>query len=169
MQACQSIDSQTHTDWHHYVIGDGTPPIDYKSEKRSTFGFSRSLGAEEPGLNMPDGTPNPLQRWALKNIDLDDYVCFLDDDNVYHPEFLDEMIGALEKNLHAGIALCQVEDKRHKRNIDGYPEAPRCDNGGVLYRRQVVKSIEFPFASLNKNARLRTRIYKIVRRAVRLD
>lgn len=151
LAACESVEKQTYTNWHHYVIGDGVLPADLRSDKRSSFGFTRALGAEEPGLNMPDGTPNPLQRWALKNLDVSDYICFLDDDNVYRPDFLGKMVAALAQAPNAGLALCGVEDLRHKQNIDGYPEPSRCDNSGVMYRRSVVKAIEFPRASIEKN------------------
>ncbi|UKI26760.1 MAG: glycosyltransferase family 2 protein [Bacilli bacterium] len=39
---------------------------------------------------MPNGTPNPLLRWAIKNIDLGDYLCFLDDDNIYKDDYLEK-------------------------------------------------------------------------------
>lgn len=74
--ACESVDRQSFKDYHHYVLGDGVLPTEYENEKRSTLGFSTPLGAKEPGANMPNGTPNPLLRWAIKNIDLGDYLCF---------------------------------------------------------------------------------------------
>lgn len=150
-EACESVNIQTFKDWHHYVIGDGVLPQDYLHQQRSSFGFSRALGAEEPGANMPDGTPNPLQRWALKKLDLGEYVCFLDDDNQYSPTFLMEMIQSLEKHLDKGVALCAVDDRRHGQVIDGFPMYPRCDNSGAMYRMEVAKTIEFPHASMDKN------------------
>lgn len=149
--ACKSVETQTYRNWHHYVIGDGLPPKDFRHDQRTTFGFSRALGAEEPGANMLDGTPNPLQRWSLSHLDLGDYVCFLDDDNIYGPDFLEKMVRKLERTPDAGIVLCAVEDLRHGQNLDGYPEYYRCDNSGFLMKREVAKSIEFPRASLNKN------------------
>ncbi|MEG3967134.1 glycosyltransferase family A protein [Microcoleus sp. T2B6] len=148
--ACASIDRQSYPYWHHYVIGDGVLPSDYAHSKRTSFGFSRALGAEEPGLNKPDGTPNPLQRWALKHLDISDFVCFLDDDNIYKQDFLEEMVSLLEKNRSHGIALCGVEDRRYHQNIDGFPEIGHCDNSGFMARGEAVKSIPFPFASMEK-------------------
>lgn len=150
-EACKSVEKQTYKNWHHYVIGDGIPPLDYSHKNRTTFGFSKSLGFQEPGANMPNGTPNPLQRWALKHLELSNFVCFLDDDNKYEPFFLEKMVNALTKNRNAGISLCTVKDLRYNQIIDGYPEYPRCDNSGVLYRHSVVKAIEFPKASMQKN------------------
>ncbi|MGH8903837.1 MAG: hypothetical protein ACRDYA_19715 [Egibacteraceae bacterium] len=148
-QACESVDRQTYTDWHHYVIGDGVLPRDCASPRRTTVGFAQPLGATEPGLNMPDGTPNPMLRWALRHLDVGRYVCFLDDDNTYKPEFLETMVAALESASHAGIVLCALEDHRYGRLIPGFPDG-RCDNSGFLARREVVKRVEFPRASPSK-------------------
>ncbi|MDO5568561.1 MAG: hypothetical protein Q4G04_00410 [bacterium] len=150
-QACESVDNQTFKDYHHYVLGDGILPTEYSSEKRSTLGFSTALGAKEPGANMPNGTPNPLLRWAIKNLDLGEYLCFLDDDNVYKNNYLEEMVKILDTDESIGLVLCGAEDLRYEQNIDGFPELGRCDNSAFMVRKEIAKSIEFPYASLDKN------------------
>lgn len=149
--ACESVDRQSFKDYHHYVLGDGVLPTEYENEKRSTLGFSTPLGAKEPGANMPNGTPNPLLRWAIKNIDLGDYLCFLDDDNIYKDDYLEKMVKILDENLDVGLVLCGAEDLRYEQNIDGYPELGRCDNSAFMVRSEIAKSIEFPHASMDKN------------------
>ncbi len=149
--ACESVDKQTFKDYHHYVLGDGVLPTEYENPNRSTLGFSSSLGAKEPGANMPNGTPNPLLRWAIKNLDLGDFLCFLDDDNIYKDNYLEEMVRVLDENPDIGLVLCGAEDLRYDQNIDGYPELGRCDNSAFMVRRDIAKSIEFPYASLDKN------------------
>jgi tetratricopeptide (TPR) repeat protein len=142
--ACRSVDDQTYRDWHHYVLGDGVVPTDYRHPQRTTLGFARALGAEEPGLNMPDGTPNPLLRWSLEHLALGELVCFLDDDNAYRPSFLERMVAALEHGGDTvGIALCQLADHRYGRLIEGYPDG-RCDNSGFLARSSLARRIRFP-------------------------
>lgn len=150
-EACISVDNQTFKDWHHYVLGDGILPTEYQSERRSTLGFSTSLGEKEPGANMPNGTPNPLLRWALKNLDLAEYVCFLDDDNTYREDYLEKMINILDEDPDIGLVLCGAEDLRYSQDIDGYPELGRCDNSAFLIRSKIAKKIEFPYASMDKN------------------
>lgn len=149
--ACESVDRQTYKDYHHYVLGDGILPTEYQNDKRSTLGFSTALGAKEPGANMPNGTPNPLLRWAIKNLDIGEYLCFLDDDNIYKENYLEEMVKVLDNNPNIGIVLCGAEDLRYEQNIDGYPELGRCDNSAFMVRREIAKSIEFPHASMDKN------------------
>ncbi len=151
IQACKSVDKQTYKNWHHFVIGDGVLPDELRHPNRSVFGFSHAYGKEEPGLNMPDGTPNPMQRWALKNLNLNDYFCFLDDDNVYDKNFLKKMVEAIEKHKNIGCVLCGVKDQRHFQNITGEPILGKCDNSGVMFRAKLATTIEFPKASLKKN------------------
>ena len=149
--ACDSVDKQTYKNYYHFVLGDGVLPTDYSNDKRMCLGFSKVMGITEPGANMPNGTPNPMQRWALKNLDFGEYVCFLDDDNTYEPDYLEKMVNALESNTNVGVALCGATDLRYAQDIDGFPEDYRCDNSAFMARRHVVKDIEFPRASLDKN------------------
>ena len=151
VQACKSVDEQTYKNWHHFVLGDGVLPDELRHPNRSVFGFSHAYGKEEPGLNMPDGTPNPLQRWALNNLKLDEYFCFLDDDNIYDKNFLKKMVATIESNPDIGCVLCGVKDQRHFQNITGEPILGRCDNSGVIFRTKLATKIEFPHASLDKN------------------
>jgi hypothetical protein len=146
-EACESVTGQTSDDWHHVVIGDGVRPLDVRHPRRSTLGFTRSLGAEEPGANMPDGTPNPLQRWALRHLDLGDYVCFLDDDNLYEPRFVERMVAALDARPDVGLALCMVDDRRYGRRLGGHPRYGECDNSAFLLRAELAKRVDFPMAS----------------------
>lgn len=149
--ACRSVDRQTYTNWHHYVIGDGVLPLEVENPKRSVFGFTRALGATEPSANMPNGTQNPLQRWALKNLDLGDYICFIDDDNLYDEHFLEKMVAALDAHPEVGIALCGADDQRYHQRMDGVPVVGRCDNSAFLLRSSIAKQIEFPYASMEKD------------------
>ena len=98
-----------------------------------------------------DGTPNPLLRWALKHLELGEYICFLDDDNRYRPAFLTRMVEALESDPSVGIAICGVDDQRYGQRIEGFPWYGGCDNSGFLIRRNCAKTIEFPRASATRD------------------
>jgi tetratricopeptide (TPR) repeat protein len=160
-EACESVNNQTFHDWHHYVIGDGVLPVDYAHPNRTTIGFTRPIGADEPGADMPDGTPNPILRWALQHLALGKFVCFLDDDNLYKPEFLQIMHDALSQNPNAGIAICAVEDLRYGKDIDGYPGYERCDNSGFLAYSHIAKEIGFPRATPDRSV---TQDYEFIKR-----
>ncbi len=146
LSCCESVNRQTFRDWHHFVLGDGLLPHDYRHENRTTIGFSRPLGAYEPALDKPNGTPNPILRWGIQHLDLGEYLCFLDDDNTYEPDFLLEMLNAIEDSK-TGIVLCALNDLRNEDIHDGFPELGRCDNSAFLVRSEIAKSIGFPWAS----------------------
>lgn len=149
--ACESVDKQTFQNWHHYVIGDGCLPYDYPSSHRTTIGFTNPIGSTQPALDKPDGTPNPILAWALDHLELFDYVCFLDDDNIYRSTFLEKMLSALLNNPKRGIAICAVENMRGNwQETDGFPEYRRCDNSGFLARSTLAKKIGFPKATRDK-------------------
>jgi hypothetical protein len=159
--ACTSVDQQTFADWHHFVIGDGVSPTDYRHARRSTIGFTRALGATEPTADMPFGTPDPVLRWALDHLDVGRFVCFLDDDNAYEPGFLSCMADALTDS-GAGIALCKlsiaearfcdgrprseyrIDHDQHLPPLDGYPEPERCDASGFLTYGRLAQHVGFP-------------------------
>lgn len=143
---CESIDKQSYGGWHHYVIGDGILPADYHHAKRTTIGFTRPVGAYEPALDKPNGTPNPILRWGITHLDMNEFLCFLDDDNTYEPGFLENMMTAME-TTQAGIALCALNDCRNEDVHDGYPELGRCDNSAFLVRSHIAKEFGFPNAS----------------------
>jgi hypothetical protein len=172
-EVCKSVDNQTFTDWHHYVIGDGVLPVDYKHPQRTTIGFTSPIGATEPAADMPEGTPNPILRWALQHLTLGKFVCFLDDDNAYRPNFLQMMLEALTHSS-AGIAICALEDLRfggesESESVtspslyrvdndplssphDAYPECGRCDASGFLAYSHMAKAVGFPVATPDVNA-----------------
>lgn len=141
---CASIDAQTLPDWHHYVLGDGVLPTDYSHPQRTTMGFTQPLGKYEPSQDKPSGTPNPIFRWAIDHLGLNECLCFLDDDNAYRQDFLEVMYKAL-KESSVGIAICALENCRSEDLHDGYPELGRCDTSGFLVYSHVAKEIGFPF------------------------
>lgn len=149
--ACESINNQTYKNWHHYVIGDGVLPKDYNHQQRTTLAFTKPLGAFEPSFDKPDGTPNPILRWALKHLELEDYVCFLDDDNTYEPLFIEVMLNTLLENHDKGIVLCALNDLRDDDIHDGYQELGRCDNSAFLVKTSIAKEVGFRYANPKKD------------------
>jgi hypothetical protein len=141
--ACRSVDEQGFADWHHFVIGDGVAPTEYHHPRRTTIGFTRHIGADEPASDMLYGTPNPVLRWAFQHLRLGRFVCLLDDDNIYRPNFLQVMMQALARS-DAGIAICALEDLRDSAVHDAYPELERCDMSGFLTYSRIVQEIGFP-------------------------
>jgi hypothetical protein len=125
------------------VLGDGLLVADYIHPQRTTIGFARPIGAEEPALDTPYGTAWPIYRWALNHLQLGEYVCFLDDDNEYLPTYLETMVAALEASS-AGIVLCPLEDLRDADPHEGYPWKGHCDTSGFVARSTAARDIGIP-------------------------
>jgi hypothetical protein len=149
--ACRSIDNQSFQNWHHYVLGDRVLPTVGGGPKRTVMGFNYPTGNLEPALNMPGGTQNPLLRWALQNFRLGEFLCILDDDNIYLPDFLQTMREVLQCS-NAGIALCPLIDLRADSEHDGYPELGRCDMSAFMVRSTLAQEMDFPFESPLRDA-----------------
>lgn len=150
--ACESINNQTFQDWHHYVIGDGITPIDYPHTRRTTIGFSRHIGGSEVAADKPYGTPNPIWRWAVQHLNIGQFFCLLDDDNIYKPRYIETMLTTLFSNPQAGIVLCALEDLRQDAIHDGYPELGRCDTSAFIVRSDIVQKIGIPKEYPNRDA-----------------
>lgn len=100
------VNWQIFQDWEHVIVSDGADPVlrEYfalksKDEpKRHFYELENNhgdYGASVRKLAMP----------LLKG----KYIAFLDDDNVIFPEFLEEMVGALEgTDADVGFAVCQI-------------------------------------------------------------
>ena len=100
------VNWQTFQDWEHVIVSDGPDEVlrEYfavksKDEIRRHFyeleENHADYGASVRKLAMP-----------LLN---GKYIAFLDDDNVIFPEFLEEMVGALEgTGPEVGFAVCQI-------------------------------------------------------------
>lgn len=100
------VNWQSFKDWEHVIVSDGHDPSlrEYfnhtlKDEPRRHFHEldenHNDYGASVRRLAMP----------LLKG----KYFAFLDDDNIMFPEFLEEMVGALEgTDQDVGFAVCQI-------------------------------------------------------------
>lgn len=100
------VNWQTFQDWEHVIVSDGPDPVlreyfavkskdDPKRHFHELEENHADYGASVRKLAMP----------LLKG----KYIAFLDDDNVMFPEFLEEMVGALEgSDPDVGFAVCQI-------------------------------------------------------------
>jgi tetratricopeptide (TPR) repeat protein len=87
----------------------------------------------------------------MAHLRLGEFLCCLDDDNVYSPHFLETMHRALVDAPTVGIALCAADDLRYGRHeMDGFPEYGRCDNSAFLVRSSVAKAVGFPYGGVSR-------------------
>lgn len=107
LNRCMScVNWQSYQDWEHVIVSDG------KDEVLREY-FNR-ISSEEPRRRFIELEENHADYGAsVRKIALPQlkgkYFAFLDDDNVMFPEFLEEMVGALEgTGPEVGFAVCKI-------------------------------------------------------------
>lgn len=112
LQALQSVDSQTLKDWELWVVDDG-----------SQDGSSGAVEQHFPKARLLRLCPG-LGASSARNLALEQaqgrYIAFLDDDDLWHPTFLERMVGALERFPTASLAFSDHTTV----GVDGVPFRP---------------------------------------------
>ncbi len=100
------VNWQSFQDWEHVIVSDGPDPVlrEYFSVKSKDDPKRQFIELEE---NHADYGAS-VRKLAMPMLN-GKYIAFLDDDNVMFPEFLEEMVGALEgTDSDVGFAVCQI-------------------------------------------------------------
>ena len=111
-----SILGQMHTNVDIHIVGDGCSEetLNKMGDLRAIFKDDRLRFTNRP---RPEYPPDGLDAWHVSgshawNYGLDtvkgEYVCFLADDDEYHPEFIEALLDAIIEN-DAGLAWCASE------------------------------------------------------------
>lgn len=99
-----SVRSQIFQDWEQIVCSDGMfepnvkQMMDEDFDKRQIYCY-----AEENQGHYGAGIRNYVMKHCVG-----EYLCFLDDDNVLFPDYLQKMTLALDKNENAGFAISRT-------------------------------------------------------------
>ncbi len=120
-RAIESVRAQDFTDWEMNIVGDCTPD--------DTEGTVRSYG--DPRLrfhNLPEKSPPGshgaiAKNHALFEMSRGEYIAYLDDDDIYRPNYLSTMIGFMREHPGTVFAYCRClyRDKKSGRRIWGNP------------------------------------------------
>lgn len=128
-QTVASIIAQTHEGWHHYIIDTGSP---------DRAALSHAIDSALVGRTAPDAIRDRITvasserpgvsagRNAGVALGHGDYVAFLDDDDAWHPEFLQRMATALANTKGAVAAYCagRYMDDEGELRPDHWPARP---------------------------------------------
>lgn len=145
LEAIQSIQEQTHTDWEMLITDDGSP---CQEEIRNIL---TRVSNEDPRIrpifnsaeaNHPSKVWNQMIAKAKG-----DYICMLDDDNRKYPAFMERLVSILDNNPDYDAATCYsimddgITPRLHNRSSGASADTMRChnhiDSGEVLYRKSV--------------------------------
>lgn len=107
-RAIDSVFAQTHKDWHLYIVADGCNPeikfntqitlIKVAGQHNDSGAFARNYGIKISGSSivintLDDEEPEPLNNW----------LCFLDDDDLYLPRALETVSNIIKNNPECSI------------------------------------------------------------------
>lgn len=120
-QAIESVRAQDFQNWEMNIVGDCTPD--------DTEGTVRSYG--DPRLHFynlpvksPPGSHGAIAKnHAIFNMSRGQYIAYLDDDDIYRPDYLSTMLGYLIKKPDIVFLYCRCmyRDKKTGRKVWGNP------------------------------------------------
>ncbi|HMO50452.1 MAG TPA: glycosyltransferase [Kiritimatiellia bacterium] len=119
--AITSVLAQDFVDWEMCVVGDCTPD-DTEGTLRS-YGDSRLRFYNLPVKSPPGSHGAIAKNHAIFSMAKGDYIAYLDDDDIYRPNYLSTMMGYMQANPAAAIAYCRCmyRDKKSGRRVWGNP------------------------------------------------
>lgn len=120
-RAIQSVLAQDYPAWEHLIVGDCTP--DHTEAVVASFGDARLRYFNLPVKSPPRSHGALAKNHGIKHMAQGAYIAYLDDDDVYHPDFLSTMMGYLEAHAQAQLVYCRsaYRDKKTGRTIWGNP------------------------------------------------
>jgi glycosyltransferase involved in cell wall biosynthesis len=120
-KAIESVRAQDFTDWEMCVVGDCTP--DHTGDVVASFNDPRLKFYNLPEKSPPRAHGSIAKNHAIFKMSSAPRIGYLDDDDLYHPDFLSTMMGFLASNPAARVAYCRCQylDKKTGRRIWGNP------------------------------------------------
>jgi len=143
----QCIEEQTHKDWHHIVVNNNREPIKriypaIRNKKRVMVDVGVDTG-HYGGFSRNVGAMLAFSYFSDRRRDYDDeWVCFLDDDNLWYPHHLETLVRGHEENPEAMLIGVDAEirsykDKEYKHILSCKIVHQNCDLGNFLYNRKM--------------------------------
>lgn len=120
-QAIESLLRQTYTRWQMCIVGDCTP--DHTAEVVASYGDPRLEFYNLPVKSPPRSHGSLAKNHALQNMARGEWIGYLDDDDRFLPNYLEEMMGYLERHPEADFLYCRCRylDKKTGKRIWGNP------------------------------------------------
>jgi len=141
--AVSSVLSQTYTNWKLYIIGDHCPILNEFMELMKLFISENILEEKITWINLPEnhGSGGAFPRnYALTEIVDTTWWCYLDDDNEWLPNHLQNVVDLIQnpKNKDVVYMFCNfiVEGKEILCTI---PKQGRLDTSSVCHRTSLLK------------------------------
>jgi len=111
--AVESVLGQTHTDFELIIVNDGSTDDSLSRVQKIQDSRLRIIDQPNQGVATTRNNGTSFARY--------EYIAFLDGDDWWHPEFLEEMANLISCFPEAGIYGCQylwVKNGKHKKSVN---------------------------------------------------
>jgi glycosyltransferase involved in cell wall biosynthesis len=119
--AIESVLAQTYADWEMCIVGDCTP--DDTESVIASYGDARLRFYNLKEKSPPGSHGAIAKNHAIFQMSTAPYIAYLDDDDIYRPTYLTEMMGYMMAHPEADMVYCRCmyRDKDSGRQILGNP------------------------------------------------
>ena len=141
-----SIKSQTSQNWKLTIIHDGP-----NEELKKELTLEKYLDGEKiTFIEYPYRTENYghlLRKWALENLELNDYVLITNGDNYYTPNMIEEVGKRSEDLIYFDLVHSHKTKVNHNQHTYGYMnsilQSSHIDIGNVVVKSELAKKVGF--------------------------
>jgi glycosyltransferase involved in cell wall biosynthesis len=147
VKCINSVNKQTYKQWEHVICTDG-------EEDTSISAYVKSANEQRRIYKwLPENTGKfgDFVRQRMIAESTCDYLCFLDDDNILFPLYLEKMVQVLDANPEVAMVISQAlhfgpfPDSYGEPPIvlEGYPKPGHIDTIQVMVRTKVIQKIQW--------------------------
>lgn len=145
-KAIQSVLTQTFRDYELIVMDDGSKDDSFEVARKAILGQNccHLYKQENAGVSMARNNAVALSQG--------DYLCFLDADDWWDPDFLMEMSKLIEEYPNAGIYGTNytiVNENKHKTRVAPVGVEAGFEKGYIDYCRVYAKTLAMPLTSIS--------------------
>ncbi|OGV42672.1 MAG: hypothetical protein A2X46_05235 [Lentisphaerae bacterium GWF2_57_35] len=120
-RAVQSVLLQSFSNWEHIIVGDCTP--DHSADVVESFKDARLRFVNLSDKSPPRSHGAIVKNYGIRQMARSEYIAYLDDDDCYHPDFLQVMMDHMTRRPDLEVAYCRsaYKDKTTGRRLWGNP------------------------------------------------
>lgn len=148
VSAMKSLAAQTYTDWEHIIVSDGRDPSleSVVLAAAAEIGHPYNYKLVQLGRNWHElsgklnfgGMPRNVGTYIAEG----EYIGYLDDDNEYTPNHLEDLVAKLEEGYDCAYGMAEIYFKGEfvKHMGDGKPRYGELDTSMVLHRWDLIRT-----------------------------
>lgn len=156
-RAIRSVQSQTFSNWEMCIVGDCTP--DHTEKVVAGFADERIRFYNLQEKSPPGAHGAIAKNYAIQQMASGAFIAYLDDDDAYHPDYLQAMLNFIARTPSCEAAYCRgrfVDKNTGKRVwgnpfqgwLQGYSREKLCrynyiNTNWVMHRRSLLEKVGY--------------------------